>query len=74
MYVDCKCGKKYVGEASMKVATRMQQHRKSIKDKKWDLSGISNHAKYCKQGFDWTNDRTIKIEEKKKLIGGYEKH
>ena len=63
--VDCKCGKKYVGETSMKVATRMQQHRKSIKDKKWDLSGISNHAKNCKQGFDWTSAKTIKIEEKK---------
>ena len=27
------CGKKYVGETSMKTATRIQQHKKSIVDK-----------------------------------------
>ena len=37
----CKCGKKYVGETSLKVSTRMEQHKKTIRDEKWDLTGIS---------------------------------
>ena len=40
-------GKKYVGEISLKMSTRMEQHEKSIIDKKWDSSGVSNHAKIC---------------------------
>ena len=59
----CECGKKYVGETSMKTATRIQQHKKSIVDKKWDLTGVSDHAKNV--GFDWKVTIILKTEEKR---------
>ena len=31
--IDCNCRKKYVGETKLKIATRMEQHQKSITDK-----------------------------------------
>ena len=43
----------------------MEQHKKSIQDEKWDLTGISNHAKVCKQGFEWENTKTLTVEQKK---------
>ena len=51
----CKCGKKYEGEMSLKVSTRMEQHKKTIRDEKWDLSGISSHSQIYTVGFDWEN-------------------
>ena len=36
----CDCGKKYFGETSMKTATRIKQHKKSIVDNKWDLTWV----------------------------------
>ena len=38
--IDCNCGKRYVGEASLKMTNRICQHEKSIEDKKWDSSGV----------------------------------
>ena len=63
--VDCNCGKRYVGETSLKVSTRLQQHKKSIEDEKWDLTGITNHAQNCDEGFDWDSAKTLKIDCKK---------
>ena len=63
--VNCKCEKSYVGETKLKVSTRIQQHKKSIRDEKWDSSGVSFHARTCKEGFDWEKTSTLKIEERK---------
>ena len=57
----CNCGKKYVDKTSLKVSTRMDQHKKSIRDEKWDLTGISNHANLCNAGFNWNNVKTLKV-------------
>ena len=40
----------------------MEQHEKSIIDKKWDSSGVSNHAKVCKEGFLWDETKPLRIE------------
>ena len=61
----CGCGKRYVGETSLKVSTRMAQHQKSISDEKWDTTGVSDHARYCKVGFDWTETKLLKTENKR---------
>uniref|UniRef100_A0A7M5XI54 GIY-YIG domain-containing protein n=1 Tax=Clytia hemisphaerica TaxID=252671 RepID=A0A7M5XI54_9CNID len=61
--VSCKCEKRYVGETKLKVSTRIQQHEKTIRDEKWDISGVSFHAKTCKEEFDWVS--TLKIEDRK---------
>ena len=63
--VNCKCGSKNVGETSLKVFTRLKQHQKSITDKKWDLSGISNHAQSCKKRFEWDRSSILKVEDRK---------
>ena len=63
--VSCKCEKRYVGETKLKVSTRIKQHERTIKDKKWDSSGVSFHAKTCKEGFDWENTSTLKIEDRR---------
>ena len=47
------------------VSTRIQQHEKTIRDEKWDSSGVSFHAKTCKEGFDWDNVSTLKIEDRR---------
>ena len=38
--INCNCDKRYVGETSLKMTTRICQHEKSIEDKKWDSSGV----------------------------------
>ena len=45
--------------------TSIQQHQKSIVDKKWDLTGISFHVKTCRFGFNWEETTLLKTEEKK---------
>ena len=65
VYMTCGCGKAYVSETSMKTRTRIQQHQKSIVDKKWDLTGISSHAKSCRVGFNWEETTLLKTEERK---------
>ena len=51
--VNCHCGKKYALVKPFKVSSRMEQHTKSIRDEyKLDLTGVSNHAKTCNEGFD----------------------
>ena len=61
----CGCGKKYVGETSLKVSTRIKQHQKTIIDEKWDTTGVSDHASTCKIGFNWTETKLLKTEERK---------
>ena len=61
--INCKCGKKYVGETKLKVSTKVEQHKKNISDQKWHLSGVTNHAEVCDHGFDWTEITTLKIEK-----------
>ena len=55
----------YIGETKLKISTRAKQHQKSIQDKKWESSGISQHAKDCDMGYDWDNIRELKLEERK---------
>ena len=43
----------------------MEQHKKTICDKKWELTGISSHSRFCDAGFDWRNVKTLKVEERK---------
>ena len=43
----------------------MEQHKKTICDKKWELTGISSHSRFCDAGFDWRNVKTLKVEESK---------
>ena len=57
--VSCGCGQKYVGETGSMVRTRIEQHRYSIFKENWKDSGLSEHAKTCKE-IDWENVRTIK--------------
>ena len=63
--VNCKCNKRYVGETKLKVSSRTRQHIKSIENEKWDSSGVSFHAKTCKEGFDWDGVSILKVESKK---------
>ena len=43
----------------------MDQHKKSIRDEKWDLTGISNHANNCNEGYNWNNVKTLKVEARR---------
>ena len=63
--VNCKCNKRYVGETKLKVSSRTRQHIKTIENEKWDSSGVSFHAKTCKEGFDWDGVSTLKVESRK---------
>ena len=63
--VSCKCEKRYVGETKLKISTRIKQHEETIKYKKWDSSGVFFHAKICKEGFNWENTSTLKIEDRR---------
>ena len=62
--IDCKCSKSYVGETKLKVSTRVNQHKKTIDDEKWESSGVSQHAKDCNMGFKWDDIKNIKAEER----------
>ena len=61
--ISCKCGKKYVGETKLKISSRAEQHKMDIFNKKWTTSGITQHAEICKEGYDWENVYTLKIED-----------
>ena len=63
--IDCKCGKRYVGETGLKISTRVSQHKKNVDDEKWEISGITSHAKDCKEGLNWEEAKLLKIEENK---------
>ena len=63
--VECNCGKKYVGETKLNVQSHIAQHQKTVKDEKWEASGIPLHAEYCKAGFNWDDTRILKTEERR---------
>ena len=63
--VECNCGKKYVGETKLNVQSRIAQHQKTVKDEKWETTGIPLHAEYCKAGFNWDDTRILKTEERR---------
>ena len=50
--IECKCGKRYVGKTGLKISTRVGQHKKNVEDEKWDVSGITSHAKNCHKGIN----------------------
>ena len=43
----------------------MEQHKKTIRDEKWDLTGISSQSQICNAGFDWENVKTLKVDERR---------
>ena len=43
----------------------MEKHKKTSRDEKWDLTGISSHSQFCDAGFDWRNVRILKVKERK---------
>ena len=58
--MNCKCGKKHVGESKLKISSRAEQHETDIFNGKWQISGITQHAELCDEGFDWENISTLK--------------
>ena len=47
------------------MTTRICQHEKSIEDKKWDSSGVSNHGKTCKERFLWNETKPLRLENRR---------
>ena len=60
--VQCGCGTTYVGETKLKVATRIEQHRKKAFEGKKGHSGITDHAIDCTDYVLWDQATTIKTE------------
>ena len=60
--VQCGCGTTYVGETKLKVATRIEQHRKKAFEGKKGHSGITDHAINCTDDVLWDQANTIKTE------------
>ncbi|XP_057296292.1 uncharacterized protein LOC130625256 [Hydractinia symbiolongicarpus] len=57
-----KCGKKYVGETKLRIATRFEQHKDTIIKEKWSASVVSFHSSSCNAGYDWDNAKMLKQE------------
>ena len=62
--VECGCGTRYVGETKLKVATRIEQHKKNAILGKRGNSGISDHAIDCNEDVRWDSARTIHVESR----------
>jgi len=45
--VDCACGKAYVGETKLRVATRINQHEKATLPGQYNKPAIADHTKNC---------------------------
>ena len=60
--VQCGCGTTYVGETKLKVATRIEQHRKKAFEGKKGHSGITDHAINCTDDVLWDQANTTKTE------------
>ena len=43
----------------------MEQHKKTIRDEKWDLTGISINSQISTAGFNWENVKTLKVDERR---------
>ena len=62
--VECGCGTRYVGETKLKVATRIQQHKKNAILGNRGHSGISDHAIDCSEDVRWDEAKTIHVESR----------
>ena len=63
--VSCKCEKRYVGETKLKVSTRIKQHERTIKDKKWDSSEFPSMQKPTKRDSTGKTLQLLKIEDRR---------
>ena len=61
---ECGCGTRYVGETKLKVATRIQQHKKNAILGNRGHSGISDHAIDCSEDVRWDEAKTIHVESR----------
>jgi hypothetical protein len=63
--LQCSCGKKYVGETSLRASTRINQHKKNVFAGNWCDSGLSEHARTCPGQIDWASAKVIKCDKQK---------
>ena len=60
--LDCSCGATYIGETKKKVATRLEEHQRDIRNGKWMSTGCSEHSRDCGGEFNWDEKVTIAME------------
>ena len=60
--LECSCGSCYIGETKKKVATRLEEHQRDIRNEKWNATGCSEHARTCAGQFNWCENVTIALE------------
>ena len=61
--IDCECGKSYVGETKKRISSRLREHEKYTREKKWDQSAIAEHSRTCTKKVDWSkNTKTLHVE------------
>lgn len=60
--LDCTCGSTYIGETKKRIATRLTEHKRDIKNKKWASTGCSEHARDCDGEFNWNENVTLALE------------
>ena len=60
--LECNCGSAYIGETKKKVSTRIGQHEQDIFKGRWRMSGASEHAETCAQGFKFDEASTVSVE------------
>ena len=58
-------GQKYVEQSMLKISSRNEQHETDIFNGKWQVSGITQPAELCDEGFNWKNILTLKVEDNK---------
>ena len=66
----CTPSAKYVGMTARKIATRTNEHKKAVENKKWSHSGITAHKENCPLPVDWDNPQildTMNAKNKKSL-------
>ena len=60
--LECNCSAVYIGETKKRVTTRIAQHERDIFNGRWQMSGASEHAKTCDQGFKYEEAETLNVE------------
>ena len=45
--------------------SRVYQHKENIYEEKWDVYGINNHGKTCKEGFLWDETKMLHPQTKR---------
>ena len=62
--VPCKCGKaSYVGETKKRISSRVEEHAKDVFHGRWESSGLAQHAKSCKEEFDFEAAKTLAVDD-----------